>query len=439
MLHNRIIVFVLLAMSVALLSGCQTWNGFFPPQAVPSLSNTLPEPPSHAQHAFPLSADQDMIGSLAVVNSGEGDTLSDIARHFGLGYTDISIANPNVAPWTPRAGSSVLLPSQFILPDAQRKGIVLNLANMRLFYYTKKQAQVLTYPVSIGREGWGTPAGLTRVAIKTVNPEWHVPESIHREHAQRGDILPRVVRSGPDNPLGYYAMRLAIPRYLIHGTNKPYGIGMRVSHGCIQLYPEDIEDLFPQVPIGTQVNIVHQPYLAAWNQGMLYIEAHEPLSQISGGGWKKKQFLKQLRKMAKRKNAQVDWDKVDAILKRTDGVPTPVLVGSHDIAQLTNAAPHFARPHTLYGQPQVPPLTDNAWTVFVDSFQDELSAQRMVAMLTHQGPSIPARKVQNNGSYHVIAGPFKDKAEAKHFARRIRYEFEIDVKPVAPVMLSSNP
>ncbi len=437
--YKRTFLTALMLIFASLLSGCQTLSGLFPSDSTAIIQPGPQQTPTAATHEFPLSNKQDMVGSLAVVNSNEGDTLSDIARHFGLGYTDISIANPNIAPWTPRAGSRVLLPLQFILPDAPRKGIVLNLANMRLFYYPKKQAQVVTYPVSIGRDGWGTPMGLTRVAIKTVNPEWHVPDSIYREHAQKGDILPRVVRSGPNNPLGYYAMRLALPRYLIHGTNKPYGIGMQVSHGCIQMYPEDIEVLFKDVSVGTQVHIVHQPYLAAWDQNMLYIEAHDPISQAGGGkNWKKKEFLRKLKKMSKRKGVTVDWEKVELVLKRADGIPTPVLANSPDIATLSNNAMRLARPNSLYGQPIIAPLQDGDWSILVDTFKDETAAQRMVAMLTHQGPSIPARKVQKDGGYQVIAGPFKDKKETKAFAKRIRYEFEIDVKPIEPVLLSSN-
>lgn len=434
---NRAHLSVLLLTSAALLSGCQT---LFPTQQT-AVSMPLPaETHTVAQHEFPLSAKQDMVGTLATVETHEGDALSDIARHYGLGYTDISIANPNIAPWTPKPGSQILLPLQFILPEAPRKGIVLNLATMRLFYYPKKQASVYTYPVSIGREGWGTPMGLTRIAIKTANPEWHVPDSIYREHAQKGDILPRVVRSGPNNPLGYYAMRLALPRYLIHGTNKPYGIGMQVSHGCIQMYPEDIEVLFNDVSVGTQVHIVHQPYLAAWHDNMLYIEAHDPVAQSGGNkNGKQKEFLRQLKKMAKSQSAKVDWDKVKQALKHADGIPTPILMGSPDITSLAQSATHLNRPNTLYGQPLVAPLKNSDWSILVDTFKDETAAQRMVAMLNHQGPSIPARKIQQGGDYQVIAGPFKDKKEAKAFAKRIRYEFEIDVKPIEPVLMSSNP
>ena len=194
--------------------------------------------------------------------------MPDIARHFGLGYNEITLANPAVPAWAPKAGGQVLLPLRFILPDAPRKGIVLNLANMRVFYYPTKQPDtLLTYPVGVGRDGWNTPLGQTTIVAKKTQPTWIVPESIRREHAAKGDPLPKVVPPGPDNPLGEYALLLGSSSYRIHGTNKPYGVGMQVSHGCVRLYPEDIEVLFEKTPVGTPVRIVHQPYMMAWDRG----------------------------------------------------------------------------------------------------------------------------------------------------------------------------
>ncbi|MGZ4995255.1 MAG: L,D-transpeptidase family protein, partial [Methylobacter sp.] len=268
-----------LAFALMLLSGCQTLSTLFTEEEK-TVTIELPEPKPETivTHEFELPDGDNMVGSLAAIETRENDALPDIARHFGLGYNDISIANSAVSPWTPKPGSRVLLPLQFIMPDSPHKGIVLNLANMRLFYYPKKQPnKVYTYPVGIGRQGWNTPMGQTSIVAKDANPSWTVPESIHREHAEKGDSLPKVVGSGPNNPLGLYAMRLGFPGYLIHGTNKPYGIGMQISHGCVQLYPEDIEVLFKKATVGMPVRIIHQPYLTAWHQDMLYLEAHEPL------------------------------------------------------------------------------------------------------------------------------------------------------------------
>lgn len=444
LIFKRLIFFIGLFAILATLSGCQTLSGLFAsgkqdsdgPPSVQLQSNI-------DKHEFELSGDQALIGEIAAVESRENDTLPDIARHFGLGYNDITAANASVSPWTPAANSRVLLPLQFILPDAPHKGIVLNVANMRMFYYPKKEPnKVYTYPVGIGRDGWNTPMGMTSVAVKTPNPDWHVPPSIHREHAAKGHFLPSVVRSGPDNPLGYYAMRLAIGSYLIHGTNKPFGIGMQISHGCVQMYPEDIEVLFKKVSVGTPVRIVHDPYLTAWYGDMLYLEANEPLEKWSSSKPQlKKQVSKELSKIAKQHNVTVDWGKVDKVIQRADGIPTPVLVNSPDVAELSKSAVQLARPTKLYGQPETTALTDNDWAMLVATFNNENDARKLAAMLNHQGPPIPARKVQADNAYQVVAGPFKNQKQAKEAASRIRFDFEIEsklLKPLRPKEIAKN-
>lgn len=419
-----------------LLSGCQTLSGVFSFDDQSDVETPKPQLQSDiTKHEFGLSGDQAMVGEIAAVETRENDTLPDIARHFGLGYNDITAANAGIPAWTPKANSRVLLPLQFILPDAPHKGIVLNVANMRLFYYPKKQRdKVFTYPVGIGRDGWNTPMGMTSIAVKTPNPDWHVPPSIHREHAEKGHYLPSVVRSGPDNPLGYYAMRLAIGSYLIHGTNKPFGIGMQISHGCIQMYPEDIEVLFKKTSVGTPVRVVHDPYLTAWHEDMLYLEANEPLEKWSASKSQlKKQVSKELLKIAKQHHATVDWDKVDRVIQRADGIPTPVLVASPDVAELSKKAVQLARPSRLYGQPVAETLDANDWAMLVATFNNENEAQQLAAMLNHQGPPIPARKVQANNAYQVVAGPFKNQKEAKAAASRLRFDFEIEAKLLKPL------
>ncbi|MEC4750438.1 L,D-transpeptidase family protein [Methylomicrobium sp. Wu6] len=391
-------------------------------------------------HVFPLSDGQTMVGTIAAVNTREGDTLSDIARHFGLGYNDISKANPAIAPWTPATGSRVLLPLQFILPSTPHKGIVLNLAKMRLFYYPKKQPdKVFVYPVGIGRQGWNTPLGLTSIVAKKANPSWVVPVSIQQEHTQKGHSLPKVVSPGPDNPLGLYAMRLGFPGYLIHGTNKPYGIGMQISHGCVQLYPEDIAVLFKKVSVGMPVRIIHQPYLAAWHQDMLYLEANEPLSKwIHDKSRLKKQLLKQLHEISSKKHVTIDWEKVERIVQRSDGIPTPILAQSPDLADIAANAVQLEHPEQLYQQPIVAELKDSDWSILVASFDNETEAQKLATMLNHQGPIIPTRKIRKDNAYQVIAGPFKNKKEVKAVAKRIRIDFEIDVEPLKPRLISEN-
>ena len=227
--------------------------------------------------------DIDLVGTIRITEAREDDTLLDVARRFGIGQDEIVLANPDVDRWLPRAGTKVVIPSRYILPMAERSGIVLNVPEMRLYYFppvaARQPSQVLTYPVSIGRMDWETPIGFTKVLSKSENPSWRPPKSILEEAEARGEPLPEVIPPGPDNPLGNYALRLARPGYLIHGTNKPFGVGMRVTHGCVRMYPEDIETFFPLVPVGASVQIVDQPVKIGWLFGTLYIEIHPPLEE----------------------------------------------------------------------------------------------------------------------------------------------------------------
>ena len=189
--------FVDCLLSSILLSGCQSSPNYFAYDEAKIPYDSI------ATNEFTLVTDQDLVGVVASIQSHENDTLSDIARHFGLGYNDITIANPHLDPWLPEPGSRVILPLQFILPDVKREGIVLNLASMRLFNFPEQLPnQVITYPIGIGRDGWSTPTGLTKIIAKKKNPAWHVPTSIRKEHAEKGDPLPQIVPAGPDNPLG---------------------------------------------------------------------------------------------------------------------------------------------------------------------------------------------------------------------------------------------
>lgn len=221
-----------------------------------------------------------VVGEAFAIHTRAQDTLLDVARRYGVGYQEITNANPAVDVWLPGDGTQVRVPRRFVLPDAPHQGIVLNIPEMRLYYYPEPQAgqsAVITHPVSIGRMDWRTPLGLTRIVAKVRNPTWYPPDTIRAEHAARGDPLPAAVPAGPDNPLGGFAMQLGIPGYLIHGTNKPRGIGMRVTHGCIRMYPEDIVRLFNNVPEGTPVRLVAQPVKVGWLEGKLFLEVHPPL------------------------------------------------------------------------------------------------------------------------------------------------------------------
>lgn len=236
-----------------------------------------------ASNRFTFTDGQDVVGQVQVVHARDEDTFVEFARAYGLGYDELVAANPGVDPWLPGEGTAIVLPTQFVLPNAPRNGIVMNIASKRLFYYppvADGEAQVVeTFPIGIGRTGWATPTGVTTVTSKARDPIWYVPRSVREEHLAAGDPLPPQVPPGPENPLGRHALGLGMPGYLIHGTNKPAGVGMRVSHGCIRLYPEDIEYVFDEVAVGTAVRIVNQPYLFGWRDDQLYLEPHAPLDE----------------------------------------------------------------------------------------------------------------------------------------------------------------
>ncbi|MCA8864602.1 L,D-transpeptidase family protein [Halomonas sp. SBBP1] len=219
---------------------------------------------SVSQGHYLLPASGNTVGENYTVRvENEEDTLLDIAHAHGIGYEEIRRANPDVSFWVPGKGTQVHIPAQFILPNVERKGIVINIAELRLYYYPEARdgetSSVQTYPIGIGRDGFNTPFGITKTTMRLEDPAWYPPASVRREAAERGDPPPSVVPPGPDNPLGKYAILLDIPGYLIHGTNRPDGIGMRASRGCIRLHADDIKALFDQVRVGTQVNIINEP------------------------------------------------------------------------------------------------------------------------------------------------------------------------------------
>ncbi len=224
-----------------------------------------------------------VVGQLQYVSTAYEDTLLDIARRYGIGHDELLQANPTVNRWLPGSGTKVLLPTRYLLPEAKREGIIINLAELRLYYFhsagsSKAPAKLLsTYPVSVGRMDWKTPLGTTKIVRKDRDPAWYPPPSILREHELDGDPLPKVIPGGdPSNPLGRYALRLGIPNYLLHGTDerKVYGIGMRVTHGCIRMYPEDIEELFKRVSVGVPVRLVNQPIKVGVRGRKIYLEVH---------------------------------------------------------------------------------------------------------------------------------------------------------------------
>ena len=225
--------------------------------------------------------DLDLIGRMRTTRTYESESLIALTRRLGLGQQEIRHANPGVDRWVPGEGESIILPTRYILPDTPRSGVVVNLPEMRLYYFHTASNEPLrfvdTFPVSIGRELWETPLGLTHVIGKKSNPDWYPPQSIKQEALERGVQLADRVPAGPDNPLGDHAIYLDVPGYLMHGTNAPNGIGMQVTHGCIRLYPDDINYLFDTLEIGTQINLINQPVKVGWHADVLYLEVHPPV------------------------------------------------------------------------------------------------------------------------------------------------------------------
>lgn len=210
-----------------------------------------------------------LIGEMRRYKAKHKDTLLDIARRNGLGFVELVAANPGVDPWLPGEGREILIPGAHLLPDGPRDGLLLNLIDQRLYQFTPAGA-VKSYPIGTGREAWNTPVGSTTIQRKKRNPTWFVPKSVREEDPE----LPAVVRPGPDNPLGRHAFYLGWHAYLIHGTNKPWGVGRRVSHGCIRMYPEDISSIFDKIPVGTKVTVTSQEAKIAWLGDNLMLEIH---------------------------------------------------------------------------------------------------------------------------------------------------------------------
>jgi L,D-transpeptidase ErfK/SrfK len=306
----------------------------------------------------------DVIGAVSTIAARREDTLVDIARRHGLGYQDIVRANPEVNVWVPGEGTEVILPTQYVLPSGPRDGVVLNLAEYRLYYFPKvkegETAYVMTYPISIGRMDWETPLGKTSVISKVRNPSWYVPKSVLAEHEADGNPLPRIVPPGPDNPLGEYAMRLGLPGYLIHGTNRPAGVGMRVTHGCVRMFPEDIEFLFGKIDLNTVVRIINEPIKMGWSGNNLVMEVHpvlevvmpevadeavdeatdetaeDPLEVVVEVKDPLTYVTEQFIETTAERPGQLDWDRVEQLVNRSEGIPTSVGQGIKNAA--TSAA-----------------------------------------------------------------------------------------------------
>jgi L,D-transpeptidase ErfK/SrfK len=257
-----------------------------------------------------------VVGHLQGAVATQEDTLLDIGRRYNVGYEELTLANPGVDPWIPGDGTLVVIPSRYVLPDAPRNGIVLNLAEMRLYYYpdpvSAARRRVITHPVSIGQVGWSTPLGTTKIAAKVTNPAWYPPASIRAEAEADGNPLPLMVPPGPDNPLGTHALAFAKKGYLIHGTNR--------------MYPEDIVTLYEVVPVDTPVHVVNQPVKTGWRDGVLYVEVHPAAGELElGGSLGAGDAMRQVVALTSAEQSKhIRWEQVTAVVETLTGIPYAV-------------------------------------------------------------------------------------------------------------------
>ncbi len=304
---------VILAAALAALTGCQ---------AAGSISDGW----FGGQPTLPSSDSAGLIGEMSTYRTAEEDTLPDVAHKLKVGFVELRTANPTVDVWLPGGGKELVVPTAHLLPDAPREGIVINLPEMRLYHFDDR-GKATSYPIGVGRDGWDTPKGTTTVVRKKEKPTWYPPASIRREQPD----LPKAVPPGPENPLGSHAIYLGWPAYLIHGTNEPLGVGRRVSHGCIRLYPEHIPLLYEAVAKGTPVAVVDQPLKWAWIGDDLYVEAHPTLAQADDIEEDREiepvaapAFMNEIEQEAAGKGRKLDRDLLERVLAERRGYPIRV-------------------------------------------------------------------------------------------------------------------
>lgn len=284
---------------------------------------------SSESQIYPL----DYVGEMMAYKSTGKDDFPGIARMYEVGYVELRAANQGVDPWLPGEGTPIRIPSMYILPDAKKEGIVINLPEMKLYYFPEDGSEPLVYSVGIGRDGLDTPIGVTSIVRKQVAPSWRPTRRMREEDPE----LPALVEPGPENPLGTHAMYLGWASYAIHGTNKPFGIGRRVSSGCIRMYPESIIDIYERINKGTKVTVVDQAIKIGWIDDELFLEAHPEISQVNDmeiyGRVSDYRFdeyaLRLLIKAKKAKSSEgqdviIDWQTVRHAVKERNGYPVRI-------------------------------------------------------------------------------------------------------------------
>ena len=275
-----------------------------------------------ATFTLPSNGDN-VVGKVQWTQSLPGDTFITVGRRYDIGYFELVEANPGIDPTLPDPGTVLVIPTKFIIPNVPPVGLVVNIAEMRIYYFPPNSHKVMTYPVGVGREGWNTPVGMTTVIKKVKNPTWTVPPDIMKWRLENGGVqLPKSVPPGPDNPLGGYALYLGFPGYRIHGTNDPTGVGRRSSSGCIRVWPEDIEELFSIIPAGTSVRIMNDPYKAGWLDNNVYLESHMPLEEQQRAYAASLAPMRfDVQSIIQNRPANINWNEATAVARQQNGIP----------------------------------------------------------------------------------------------------------------------
>jgi len=314
-MKDRIFGAISLALLAVVLSGAAA------PFAHAETPPYMDEPPRELPVFALGGAGEWLFGAAKTTFPKKGETFLEIGRRFDLGYNEMIAANRNSDPWIPKTEEPLVIPSRWLVPDAVREGIVLNIPEMRLYYYRDGGRRVVTAPVGLGREDWKTPQGGFRVRGKTVNPTWVIPETIRKERIEEDGFSEHSIPGGhPDNPLGKFRLELTLPAYGIHGSNKEWGVGMLVSHGCLRLYNEDIATLFPMIEVGTPGAFVYEPVKVGKHRGRVLVEVHDDIYGFVPALYNSTVELLERRGWVQ----EVDPALLEAAIEARTGVPTDV-------------------------------------------------------------------------------------------------------------------
>jgi len=287
---------------------------------------------------YSLAPGQDVVGEIQTTHSRYEDTFLILADKFDVAYQELIAANPGIDAWVPGANTQITIPSRYVLPSGPREGIVINLPELRIYYFSKDGKQVYTYPIAIGTEETPTPLFSGHVTTKAANPTWYVPDSIYEKHMMAGTPIPHVVPAGEANPLGKYALHLTLAGYLIHGTNKPNSVGQRISNGCIRLYPKDIQELFSVVTPGAPVRIVNEPVKVGWDNGTLLLETHPPLSEDGMAEEDEMNTaIQEIKTATIGHPAQVELATVEKLIRARSGIPAAIGEGNDGLMKVHTA------------------------------------------------------------------------------------------------------